>query len=91
MAPRTAVQERINAIVRFSLAFYLFQHLSRLYHQQEYRYQKNDNFDRDLRLLRDLGYLEYFRIADLRDGDDLTGKVKLTPLGRMLVELREAK
>lgn len=84
------VQDRINTIVTYFLSFYLFKHLSKLYHGGEYRFHK-DNLEKDLRLLRDLGYLEYFKISDLQDNDNLSDKIKLTPLGRLFVELRESK
>lgn len=84
-------QEKINAVVTYSLAFYLFKHLSKLYHEREYHFNKDPNFERELRFLRDLGYLEFFRIGELRDGENLVGKLKLTPLGKILVELREGK
>ncbi|SFL94380.1 hypothetical protein SAMN05421863_100791 [Nitrosomonas communis] len=83
-------QEKINTLVKYTLAFYLLEHLSKLYHHDEvYRYDPNPRFERDLRLLRDLGYLELFHIRDLRAGDKLVDKINLTPLGKLLVELRE--
>ena len=82
-------QAKINTIVKYSLAFYLFDELSHLYHDHEYLYHKNANFERDLRFLRDHGYLEHFGIGALQDGENLIGKVRLTPLGKLLVELRD--
>jgi hypothetical protein len=82
-------QEKVNTIVKYSLAFYLFDHLSHLYYDNEYVYHKNPNFERDLRFLRDHGYLEQFHIGPIQDGENLIGKACLTPLGKLLVELRE--
>ena len=82
-------QGKINTLVKYSLAFYLFDHLSHLYHDQEYRYSKRPEFERDLRFLRDHGYVEHFGIRQLQAGENLIGKVHLTPLGKLLVELRE--
>ena len=82
-------QEKINTIVKYSLAFYLFDHLSNLYYDNEYIYHKNEWFERDLRFLRDHGYLENIGISALQDGENLIGKARLTPLGKLLVELRE--
>jgi hypothetical protein len=82
-------QEKINTIVQYSLAFYLFDHLYHLYHDNEYIYHKNENFAHDLRFLREHGYLEDFHIGPLQDGENLIGKARLTPLGKLLVELRE--
>lgn len=82
-------QDKINTIVKYSLAANLFEHLSGLFHRRELTYHKNEGFDRQLRLLRDLGYLHHFRFDHLEDGENLVGKLELTPLGSLLVELRE--
>lgn len=89
-----AQQEVIAQLVVFSVSWYIFDLLSKLYHRNreggEYLFRENDDaMMRDLRFLRDHGYLEHFQIADLRDKQDLVGTLKLTPVGNFLVELRE--
>ncbi len=89
-AQAAAVQERVNTIVKYSLSFYLSGYLSRLYRRDEkFRYDPNGRLPEQLRLLRDLGYLEVFRTSDLKKDDKLVDKLGLTPLGRLSVEFRE--
>jgi hypothetical protein len=88
-------QELITQLVVYSMAWYLFQLLADLHHrtqeQGEYLFRGSEATRRDLRFLRDHGYLEHFVIGDLADGQDLVRTVRLTPLGRILVEMREAR
>lgn len=44
---------------------------------------------REMRFLTDSGYIEDLKIDELKDGDDLAAKVRLTPAGEWYVELRE--
>jgi hypothetical protein len=87
-----AQREIIEQLVVYSMSWYIFTMLAQLYHRnttgQEYLYRDGD-MARDLRFLRDHGYLEHFNIAGLHDGENLVEKVRLTPIGNFLVELRE--
>jgi len=65
--------------------------LRRLYEGADFKFERKGKLDENLRLLRHLGYLEFFITSELREGDNLSEKLKLTPLGRMLVELREER
>jgi hypothetical protein len=86
-------QEIMVQLVLYSMSWYVFTMLSQLYHRsrtgEEYLFRDNDAMARDLRFLRDHGHLEHFNIAELRDGENLIGKIRLTPIGNFLVELRE--
>ena len=86
-------QEIIAQLVVYSMSWYLFDLLSKLYHRRreggEYLYRDNEAMRRDLRFLRDHGYLEHFTISTLQDGQDLVSTLTLTPVGNFLVELRE--
>ncbi|HKR51194.1 MAG TPA: hypothetical protein VJT72_16735 [Pseudonocardiaceae bacterium] len=86
-------QDIIVQLVLYSMSWYVFTMLSQLYHRsrsgEEYLFRDNDAMPRDLRFLRDHGYLEHFNIAELRDSENLIGKVRLTPIGNFFVELRE--
>lgn len=86
-------QNVINQLVVFSMGFYIFRHLKGIYHAQrnneEYLYRKNGNFERELRYLRDVGYIESVHIGGLGDGENLVDKIKLTPAGNFYVEIRE--
>ncbi len=88
-----AQNEIIAQLVVYSVAWYIFELLSQLYHRAreggEYLYRDNEAMKRDLRFLRDHGYLEHFTISELRDGQDLVTTLTLTPVGNFLVELRE--
>ena len=88
-------QETITQLVAYSMSWYLFELLSRLYHGRreggEYLYRDNDAMRRDLRFLRDHGYLAHFYLSSLADGQDLVTTVQLTPVGEFLVQLREQK
>ncbi|MEX1231540.1 MAG: hypothetical protein WEB58_14930 [Planctomycetaceae bacterium] len=86
-------QEIINQLVVFSMAFFLFERLKGLHYARrnhtEYIFQKTDDFIKDLRYLRDHGYIEILGIAQLNDGQDIAQIVKLTPIGEFYVQLRE--
>ena len=69
-------QRWMNELVLYSMAFPIYEklkhfHLGPPYHEI---YTKEEGFDHDLRYLRDHGYLEWFKIEELRDGDDLMGQ-----------------
>jgi hypothetical protein len=85
-------QEIINKLVVFSMSHYIFEHLSQLYRRNrnggEYLYHPGA-MDHDLQFLIDNGYLQIFNIGELKDRDNLVGRIKLTPVGNFLVELRE--
>jgi hypothetical protein len=81
----------IEQLVVYSMSWYLFDMLSELKRRnttgQEYLYRKSA--ERDIRYLRDHGYLEHFAIGQLCEGENLSGKVQLTPIGKYLVDLRQ--
>jgi hypothetical protein len=86
-------QKIITQLVIYSMSGYIFELLARLYHGNrdggEYLFRDDEAMKRDLRYLRDHGYLEHFYIGYLNDGENLIGKIRLTPVGNFLVELRE--
>lgn len=87
-------QNIINKIVLYSMSHLIFQHLAGIHHAAEkggeYLFQGNlDAFRRDLRFLRDHGYLHHFHVNELQDGQNLATSLRLTPNGLFYVELRE--
>jgi hypothetical protein len=94
-------QQIINELVVFSMAQHLARHLGELYDratsQGEYLYRDNADFKRDLLFLRDHGFIEsalpgqYLNVDALRDGQNLVGYVKLTPVGTFYVEQRRGR
>ncbi len=87
-------QDVINRLVLYSMSYYIFQHLSGLLRAQqqpngEYLFRKNDAFERDLRFLRDHGYLALFNVGELTDGENLARRLELTPAGKLYVQLRQ--
>jgi hypothetical protein len=86
-------QEVITQLVLYSMSWYLFDLLSKLYHRsrsgEEYLFRDNESTKGALRFLRDHGYLAHFNITELRDGENLIGKIRLTPVGNFFVEHRE--
>jgi len=86
-------QHIINQLVIYSMAHYLYEMLSEFYacdqgSKPEYNFTHNSTSN-PLRYLRDHGYLERtFSIRDLKDGENIAQKVKLTPVGKFYVELR---
>lgn len=88
-----AQQAVINQLVVFSMSFFIFTHLKHIYHKTrdggEYLFRQNDAMSSDLRFLRDHGYMEHFNVGDLKDGQNLVGHLRLTPVGNFLVCVRE--
>jgi Na+/alanine symporter len=86
-------QEIVNQLVVFSMAFFLFERLRGLYYARkrnnEYLFHKTDDYIKDLRFLRDHGYIEIIGIGELHDGQDIARTVRLTPIGEYYVHLRE--
>ena len=86
-------QEIINQLVIFSMAFFLFERLKGLYYARkngnEYIFHKTDDSIKDLRYLRDNGYIDIIGIGQFHDGQDIAPTVKLTPIGEYYVQLRE--
>lgn len=88
-------QQTINKLVMYSMAHYIFRHLSGIYHgqrgerQAEYLFRNDEPMRHDLRFLRDHGYIEDIEIGDLHDKENLVKRIKLTPVGRYCVEMRE--
>ncbi|OPY86346.1 MAG: hypothetical protein A4E72_01687 [Syntrophus sp. PtaU1.Bin208] len=85
-------QDMINQLVIFSLSYYLYDYLKRLYLKKEFKFDITKPYLLPrLILLRDLGYLEMFHEHNIHPGDNLNQKLKLTPAGEYFVELREKK
>jgi hypothetical protein len=51
----------------------------------------NQPTNHDLRYLRDHGYLEMFQLAELKPGDNLVCRLKVTEMGQRFVELKEGR
>jgi hypothetical protein len=87
----------ISQLVTYSMAEYIFKHLQHVYHgnrkdegwPSEYLYKRDAPFERDLRFLRDHGFIHFTEIGRLADGVHLVQTLHLTPVGTMCVELRE--
>ena len=85
----------INKLLIYSaMTYFEFEILARIYHASrnggEYIFKKNENFERQLRFLRDHGCIDpHTQIRNLRDGENLIGIVQLTDAGKSFVELRE--
>ena len=93
----TEQQHVINQLVTYSMAEYIFKHLQYVYHGKRldegwpphYLYKRDPPFERDLRFLRDHGFIGFTEIGRLADGADLVQALELTPVGTMCVVLRE--
>jgi len=83
-------QEIVNRLVVYSMAFFYFNRLQGLYdalsNHTDYIFHKGDA--KDFEYLRDNGYIEIIGIGQLRDGQDISKTVKLTPIGEYYVRLR---
>lgn len=84
-------QRIINDLVIFSISSALFELLSCIHHKKEYRYHPTEGNFRNLRFLRNHGYLHYFRFDELHDNQDLSQILRLTPAGELLVQERERR
>jgi hypothetical protein len=87
-----AEQRRIiDDLVVYSMAFYIYEKLQYIYLGKQWIYHPSEVNEHDFRYLRDHGYLDHFYIHDLKDGDDVSQKLKLTDMGKRFVELKESK
>jgi len=94
-------QRRIlDDLALYSMAYYIYDKLKFLYfgtrdgfHERygEYKYVSDEPTDHDLRYLRDHGYVEMFQLAELRPGENLVGRLKVTEMGQRFVELKEGR
>ena len=84
-------QRIINDLVIYSISSSLFEILSHLSHQREYKYHSNEGSKRAFRFLRDHGYIHYFRFDELHDEQNIVGTLYLTPAGKLLVQERERR
>jgi hypothetical protein len=90
----TKQQELVNLLVVFSMGFFLFRMLEDFDRCEkgelkEYIFRKEPGFEANIRWLRDHGYLEMtFRVGGLHDHQNIAPLVKLTPAGRIYVQLR---
>jgi hypothetical protein len=88
-----AQQEIITNLVKFGMAQYIFAHLRGILVAKrtgtEYRFDGSEAMQRDLRFLRDHGYLEHFYVRGLDHGANLAAELALTPIGELIVQLRE--
>jgi hypothetical protein len=89
-----AQQKVINQLVIYSMSHLIFQHLAGIHYAvkngAEYLFQGDlEAFRRDLRFLRDHGYLHHFSARELQDRQNLAASLRLTQAGIFYVELRE--
>jgi hypothetical protein len=92
-------QRRIlDDLAVYSMAWYIYDKLQYLslgvidkykFKYSEYLYRNNEPFNHDLRYLRDHGYLDMFQFQDLKDGENLVGRIKVTNMGQRFVEIKE--
>ena len=86
-------QKKINAIIRYSMADYIYNHLKAIYEGHKnnipYIFHKTDEMIRDLKFLRNHGFLEFFEVRQQPNGQDLVKVTRPTPIGIYCVELRE--
>jgi hypothetical protein len=87
----------LDDLILYSMAFHIYDKLKHFALGslnpvgpfREYKYQRNEAFDHDLRYLRDHGYLEHFQIGDLTQDENLVGRLKVTEMGQRFVKLKE--
>lgn len=93
---QTKIEEQnklIQQIVAYSLSYYNFDFLKSFYDrnycglQEPYYYYEHHK--PILCLLQDLGYIEPLNISSLNTGRNLVNVVRLTPTGKLYVEVRE--
>jgi hypothetical protein len=94
-------QRRIlDDLTLYSMAYYIYDKLTFLYfgtrdgcgdHYREYKYVNDEPNNHDLRYLSDHGYLEMFQLAELKPGENLVGRLKVTEIGQRFVELKEGR
>ena len=92
-------RQMLDDLILYSMAFHIYEKLKFLALGSlepkgdfgEYKYVNDEAFDHDLRYLRDHGYLELFQLSELRPGENLVGKLKVTDMGQRFVKLKETR
>lgn len=90
-------RQMLDDLILYSMAFHIYDKLHYLAvgplepngKFREYLYADDEASKHDLRYLRDHGYLELFQLHDLRPGENLVGKLKVTDMGQRFVKLKE--
>jgi hypothetical protein len=90
-------RQMLDDLILYSMAFHIYDKLKYLAlgpldpkgKLAEYKYVDDEASNHDLRYLRDHGYLEHFQLHDLRSGENLVGKLKVTEMGQRFVKLKE--
>jgi hypothetical protein len=84
------LSERVSRAFLVAMSRPMFGNLVRLSMGNFGHYQMHDGFERELRHLRDVGYVEIESIRGIpREGSDLSNYVTVTPEGRNFVALRQ--
>lgn len=85
----------IDDLVVFNMAWFLFDLLKGIYYAQknneEYSFNKNKSNTDNLLFLRNNGYIEIQGIRQLEHNSDIAKIVKLSPIGKSYVEIREKR
>jgi hypothetical protein len=81
----------LDDLIVYSMSFYIYDKLKNLHLGPQLTYVDDESFNHDLRYLRDHGYLHFFQISELVPGENLVGKLKVTPMGQRFVALKEAR
>ena len=84
------LQERVSNLFLLSMSGPMYRNLRKLATGRFGPYEKSDALARELRNLRDQGYIEVWSIREVpKTGDELSEHVKVTEMGREFVSLRE--
>jgi hypothetical protein len=87
-------EDILKQLVAFSMAGFIYEHMKNIYFAKRegkpliYEHI-GQTAKRELQFLMDNGYIRHVKLDELRSGDDLAQKIKLTPAGVWYVELRE--
>ena len=82
-------------LVVFNMAWFLFDLLKGIYYahknNEKFVFNKNKSNTDNLLFLRNNGYIEIHGIRQLEHNSDLAKLVKLSPIGKSYVEIREKR
>ena len=86
----TSLNKKVSSLFLTTMSPYMYSNLKKFSSGNFGKYAISKGLKRELYHLRDIGYIEIKSITSIpKDGNNLSDFIKVTPTGKLFVELRE--